>query len=579
MSPEQVRAKELDARTDLFSFGGVLYEMATGTLPFRGESSGVIFKAILDGAPTPAVRLNPDIPLKLAEIIDKCLEKDRNLRYQHASEIRTDLQRLKRDTESRQAKVTGGNVREPRLSRRLLVATGGVVILLAVVAGFSTGKLREWLRPVAATPIKSIAVLPLQNLSGDPSQEYFADGMTEELTTDLGQISALRVISRTSAMHYKGTDKKLPDIARELDVDAVIEGSVERAGNQVRITAQLIEAPTDRHLWAKSYERDLRDILSLQDEVAQAIAEQIRVKLTPQEQVQLSNARRVDPQAHESDLRGIFELRKLSHTRMFVGGEEVTVQRAIEDFQQSLVIDPNDAFAYASLATAYFIESTVLRAPLEVMPKAKVAAARAIELDDTLAEAHASLGVVKLRFDWDWPGAEREFRRALELNPNLPQAREGYAVYWMTLGNTDQAVQELDRYQRLDPLNPSSFLGVAWILFNSRRYEMAVDAAKKSGDDRTLALSLAMLGRTDVAIVAADRAVKSTHNPVILSQVAAAYAIAGKKDKAGSMLSEIEAKAHERYICGENVACVYASLGDKEKAFVWLERAYLARSD
>jgi len=264
---------------------------------------------------------------------------------------------------------------------------------------------------------------------------------------------------------------------------------------------------------------------------------------------------------------------------MFVGGEEVTIQRAIQDFQQSLSIDPNDAFAYASLATAYFIESTVLRAPLEVMPKAKAAAARAIELDDTLAEAHASLGVVKLRFDWDWPGAEREFRRALELNPNLPQAREGYAVYWMTLGKTDQAVQELDRFQRLDPLNPSSFLGVAWILFSSRRYEMAVDAAKKSGDDRTLALSLAMLGRTDVAIAAADRAVKSTHNPVILSQVAAAYAIAGKKDKAGSMLSEIEAKAHERYICGENVACVYASLGDKEKAFDWLEKAYLARSD
>lgn len=559
MSPEQIRGEPVDGRSDIFSFGAVLYEMATGQPAFSGETTSHIREAILSAEPTSPRKLNPHVPGALELLITKALKKRPLERHQRAAELRADLIRVQ------------GEIGR-RWRRRAVLATLPLLGLL-VGLGWRFG----WLRPGLRTGnIRSIAVLPLANLSRDPEQEYFADGMTEQLTTDLGQISALRVISRTSAMHYKGTNKKLPEIARELDVDAVVEGSVERVGDQVRITAQLVEAPTDRHLWARSYERDLRDVLRLQDDVAQAIAEEIRVKLTPQEQIHLANARPVNAQAHEADLRGYYELRKHKPGGQYVAG---SIEETIKYFQQALAFDPNDALAYAGLADAYYDQSTYLRAPLEVMPKAKAAAARAIEIDETLAEAHASLGYVKLTFDWDWPGAEREFRRALELNPSLPQAHAGFAHYLLVMRRMDEAIQELDRVQKIDPLVPQSHMGLPWLLFNARRYEKATEAARTAGDDRVVALSLAELGRRDEAIVAADRAEKSAQNPVILSQVAAAYAMAGKKDKAHAMLTTIEAQARERYICGVNMASAYAPLGDKEQAFAWLEKAYLARSD
>jgi TolB-like protein/DNA-binding winged helix-turn-helix (wHTH) protein/Flp pilus assembly protein TadD len=433
---------------------------------------------------------------------------------------------------------------------------------------------------VVSAHITSIAVLPLENLSKDPEQEYFADGMTDALITDLAKIHALRVISRTSVMPYKGKRKSLPEFARELNVDAVVEGTVWRSGDRVRITAQLIEAPADHHLWAETYERDLRDVLSMQDDVARAIAGEIKITLTPPERNQLSNARPVDPSAHEAYLRGMYELHGMTAepTELL---QSQSIQKAIGYFEVAAKRDPSDAMAFAGLADAYASLSTFYKAPLEVMPKAKVAARRAIELDDNLAEAHASLGYVALTFDWDWVSAEREFRKAIELNPSLPRAHAGYAQYLLFIAHRpEQSMQEMQQAYALDPLLPQAHGDMAWFLFLARRYPESIQAAQKVGhDDHIKALSFAELGRSTEAIAAADSVVQTTRSPIIQSQLAAAYAVAGKKDKARAMISGIEAQAHKRYVCGFNVACLYAVLGDKERAFSWLEKAYRDRSD
>ncbi|HKW33139.1 MAG TPA: hypothetical protein VJN92_09050 [Candidatus Acidoferrum sp.] len=460
-------------------------------------------------------------------------------------------------------------------------AVVGLAVLAIAVAGLFAGRWRERILGRAPSArIESVAVLPLENLSHDPEQEYFADGMTDALITDLAKIHALRVISRNSIMQYKGNRKPMPQIARELHVDAVVEGTVTRSGNQVRITAQLIEAPSDRHLWAETYERDLRDMLTLQDEVAKAIAAEVKITLTPQEQSRLSNARQVDPAANEAYLRGLYELHGMTAEPTETLKSE-SLEKAIGYFKQALTYDPNDALAYSGLADAYYDLSTHYKAPLEVMPKAKAAATKAIELDDTLAEAHASLGYVAFSFDWDWSSAQREFRRALELNPSLPRAHAGYAEYLLFVPRrTEEGLQEFHRAYALDPLLPLSHGDLAWFLFLAKRYTESIEAAHQVGhDDHILALSYAELGQPTQALAAADRAVESTQNPVLLSQIAAAYALAGRKDKARAMLPGIEGQSRERYVCGFNVACLYSVLGDKEQAFAWLAKAHRDRSD
>ncbi len=425
MSPEQVRAKELDARTDLFSFGVVLYEMATGSLPFRGESTGVIFKTILDGTPTSAVRLNPDLPVALERIINKCLEKDRNLRYQHASDIRTDLQRLKRDTETgKDVQVSSPVNAAPATPKgwlrnrwALLAFVGGAFLVIMALFAANVGGWRERLLGSSGSKIRSIAVLPLENLSRDPEQEYFADGMTDELTTDLSKIAALRVISRTSAMHYKGTNKTLPEIARELKVDGVVEGSVLRSGKRVRISAELIRADTDQHIWAETYERDLGDVLRLQSEVAQTIAQQVRVQVTPQQRARFDSAPRVDPAAYDAFLQGRSYFERGSTREGFSKAQSL--------FEKAIQQDPNLALAYVGLADSYvYMGSQRWVSPQTAYTRAREGLRKALELDPNLGEAHSSLGWLTWRYEWNWPTAEKEFRYALELNPNYVAGRE-----------------------------------------------------------------------------------------------------------------------------------------------------------
>jgi len=455
-----------------------------------------------------------------------------------------------------------------RRTRQNLAAIPAVALAILAVAVLAL-YMRSRGERAASVRISSLAVLPLENLSKDPEQEYFADGMTDELITDLAKIHALKVISRNSVMQYKGKHKPVPQIGRELNVDAVVEGTVTRAGDRVRITAQLIAAQQDRHLWADSYEGDLRNVLALQDEVTTAIARQISIQLTPQEQTEFGHARSVNPEAHQAYLRGLDEVRR--HT-------VESNAKAIEHFQRAIAIDPNDALAYAGLAVAYTSSD---EAPKASMPKAKAAALKAIELDDTLAEAHSSLGFIKLVFDWDWPGAEQELQRALQLNPNSPLAHMHYGRYLLLVPHRmDDAIQSCQRAYDLDPAVPAELDDLVGILFFARKYTAAINEAAQELEDNSplLAVAYAELGRRDEALAVAGRAEATTKSPTLLAQTASAYALAGDKRRAYALLEKVLAQGNQQYVCGMNVAAVYSMLGDKDQAMTWLEKAYRDRS-
>jgi len=451
------------------------------------------------------------------------------------------------------------------------VAGLAMAALAIVVVWLTVGRLRERIRgKIPIEPIHSIAVLPLENLSHDPEQEYFVDGMTDELITDLAKIHDLQVISRNSIMQYKGKHKPVAQIARELSVDAVVEGTVVRSGDRVRITAQLIAAPQDRHLWAEMYEGELRNVLALQDEVTTAIAKQISIQLTPQEQTEFAHARPVDPEGHQAYLRGLYEVR--SHT-------VESNAKAIEHFQRAIAIDPNDALAYEGLALAYIASPD--QAPKLVMPMAKIAALKAIELDDSLAEAHSSLGFIKLVFDWDSAGAEKELRRGLELNPNSPLAHLHYASYLLLVPHrVDEAILDCRRAYDLDPVVPAEHDDLVGFLFFARAYQAAIDEAAKELENNSpfLALSYAELGRQKEALAVADRAATSARVPSQVAQTASAYALAGDKQRARALLRQLIAQAKQRYLCGMNVGAVYSVLGDKDNAMASLEKGYRDRS-
>ncbi|HEU5410639.1 MAG TPA: hypothetical protein VFU57_06440 [Candidatus Acidoferrales bacterium] len=460
-----------------------------------------------------------------------------------------------------------------------ILSVSALIVAAALIFALSRHSLRT---PASASPVGMhyLAVLPLENLSRDPEQEYFAEGMTDELISDLAQIRLLRVISRNSIMQYKSRRVPASQIVSELHVDALVEGTVLRSGNRVRITAQLVDGKSGGNLWAHSYERDTRDVLGLQDEVARAIAREVEIKLTPEEQRLLGTSHPVSPAGHEAYLRGLYEMHGFS-AEPDDNLKQRSLQSAIGFFQQALSEDPNDARAYAGLADTYRNMSTSFNAPLDVMPKARAAALKAIQLDNSIAEAHAALGSVAFVFDWDWPRAQSELQKAIELDPSLPQAHAYYAEYLLMIaGRPDECIAEFQRAYALDPLLPFAHGDLAWFQFLARRYNDSIATAKKMpNDDHVLALSYAALGQRDNAVAAANRALTYTTNPTNLFQIAAALAMAGKKDSARSLISRGQTLAQRGYVCGFNVAAAYSQLGEKDQAFEWLNRAVLARSD
>jgi TolB-like protein/DNA-binding winged helix-turn-helix (wHTH) protein/Tfp pilus assembly protein PilF len=456
-------------------------------------------------------------------------------------------------------------------ARRIIVAVAFVLILLILAV---------WLfhsRGGANASIRSLAVLPLDNLSGDASQNYFADGMTDELITDLAQISALRVISRTSVMVYKGARKPLPQIARELNVDAVVEGTVLRSGDQVRITAQLIEASTDKHLWSQSYQGELRDTLALQKRVAGAIADQIRINLTPQEQTALKNVKVVNPEAYESYLKGRYFWNKRTAEGLKI---------ALAYFSEAIEEDPKYAPAYSGLADTYALSGDWQYAvipPKEAFPKAKAATIKALELDSALSEAHNSLAFVLDGFDWDLDSGGKEFRRAIELNPGYATAHHWYAWHLSLLGQYDGAIAEMRKAESLDPLSLIINADMAELLVLAHSYDEAIRQSRKTIEmDPNFALAHNQLGQAYLqkqmyadAIAEMRKAVQlSAGSPTCIANLARAYVASGNKSEAVTLLNDLKRRSNPGYSNASEIAMIYASLGDTDQAMNWLEKGF-----
>ncbi|MGA2359853.1 MAG: protein kinase [Terriglobales bacterium] len=574
IAPEILRGEEAGARSDIWSLGVTLFEMSAGHRPFRGQTGFELTSGILR---EPLPPLPPQLPPGLRTVIEHCLEKEPGHRYQRASEVRAALEAVHTQPGTSSPTVPGSVVPPgPAKRGRLIPGVIALAVLAAALFAANVGGLRDRAFHRGSAPaIHSLVVLPLENLSGDPQQQYFADGMTEELTTELSQVSSLRVVSRTSAMRYKRTQKSVPEIARELNVDAVVEGSVEREGDRVRITAQLVQGPTDTHLWAKGYERNFRDSLRLQDEVAQAIVDEIQLKLTPQEQGRFVRKDVIDPEAHEDYLRGLF------HLNLHNGPDE---RKAIELFQVAINRYPAYAMAYAALAQSYralIFNSNAT--PGDVLPQSEAAAKRAIEIDDQLAEAHASLASNLADYNWDWAGSEREFQTALRLNPNSSVVHLHHAHFLRQEGKIDQSIREGRRALELDPVSAEGNFILAQSLFEARRYDEAVSQLRKTLDLEPrfwpahlyLGKTLAAQGQFQEAVEELKKAGDFTAEPY--ATIGYVYGRMGRAADARNVIADLQEQSRKGYVAPTNFAKIYIGLGDKDQAFAWLEKGYQRR--
>jgi serine/threonine protein kinase/tetratricopeptide (TPR) repeat protein len=567
MSPEQVRGKELDARTDLFSFGAVLYEMCTGTLPFRGDTSGAIFDSILNRAPVPPVRINPDTPPKLEEIITKCLEKDRNLRYQHASEVRTDLQRLKRDSESGKSAATVAEAGARTHSRRLLwrLVASGAAVLIVGAAFLAWRSLHS--RTSDATPIHSIAVLPFANASKDPEMDYLGEGISGEITNSLSRLPNLQVMARSTVSHYKSRQDDPQGVGHDLHVDAVLTGRVVEHGSELNVETELVNVATGAQLWGERYTRSAKDASLLQAAITRDIASQLRPQLSGTEQESLAKVGTKDAEAYQWYLKGRYRFEKWT---------EEDFKAAAEFFDKAVARDPNYAAAYAGLADVYTSQAYYAYSGPEAYDKGRTLARRALELDPQNFEAHISLATVDFSFFRNFSEAEAEIRKGLVLDPSYAYGHEVFSWFNSEMGRTQEAVTEARKAVELDPFSPFHNSMLAFMYFEQRDYNHAIEQANKTLEiDPNYPQAIEILGAAYAQLGNYKQA---------MEQWIKVEQLSGREERAKELKEVFEKSGYKGFLRkaakdseaeGDHFSAAldYAQLGEKDAAFAALEKA------